>query len=122
MKVSIAPALARLPAAPTAQYPEGAPSRTVLRHGSMRVLVFTPVTNVDGQDRQLPHEQDEIYLVHQGTAQFTLEGGTVAVAAGDVLFVAAGQTHRFSAMSADFVTWVVFYGPKGGERGTLVLE
>jgi hypothetical protein len=24
--------------------------------------------------------------------------------------------HRFEAMSEDFATWVMFYGPAGGER------
>ena len=35
---------------------------------------------------------------------------------GDALFVAADDPHHFEAMSDDFVTWVVFWGPKGGER------
>jgi uncharacterized protein YjlB len=33
-----------------------------------------------------------------------------------VLFVPAGTTHRFEDFSADFATWVVFWGPQGGER------
>jgi quercetin dioxygenase-like cupin family protein len=36
-------------------------------------------------------------------------------AAGDVIFAASGVTHRFEDFSDDFATWVVFYGPKGGE-------
>jgi uncharacterized RmlC-like cupin family protein len=35
--------------------------------------------------------------------------------AGDVLFVCAGVPHRFENFSADFATWVFFYGPEGGE-------
>ncbi len=35
---------------------------------------------------------------------------------GDVLFVPAGVAHRFEDFSDDFGTWVVFYGPEGGER------
>jgi hypothetical protein len=27
----------------------------------------------------------------------------------------AGAVHRFENFSNDFVTWVVFYGPQGGE-------
>jgi hypothetical protein len=34
-----------------------------------------------------------------------------------VLFVPAGIEHRFIKFTEDFVTWVVFYGPKGGEAG-----
>ncbi|MFT5765663.1 MAG: mannose-6-phosphate isomerase-like protein (cupin superfamily), partial [Saprospiraceae bacterium] len=35
--------------------------------------------------------------------------------AGDVLFVPAGVAHRFEKFTEDFATWVIFYGPKGGE-------
>jgi hypothetical protein len=34
---------------------------------------------------------------------------------GDVLFAAAHVEHRFEGFSDDFATWVVFYGPPGGE-------
>ena len=34
---------------------------------------------------------------------------------GDLLFVPAGVEHRFEDFSADFATWVFFYGPPGGE-------
>jgi mannose-6-phosphate isomerase-like protein (cupin superfamily) len=36
--------------------------------------------------------------------------------AGDFLFVPAGIEHRFTNFTADFSTWVFFYGPKGGEK------
>ena len=38
-----------------------------------------------------------------------------AVKAGDVLFVRAGAEHRFYDFTPDFETWVIFWGPKGGE-------
>jgi hypothetical protein len=31
-------------------------------------------------------------------------------------FVAAGVPHRFESFSDDFATWVVFWGPRGGEH------
>jgi uncharacterized RmlC-like cupin family protein len=34
---------------------------------------------------------------------------------GDFLFVPAGIEHRFVNFTDDFSTWVIFYGPKGGE-------
>jgi mannose-6-phosphate isomerase-like protein (cupin superfamily) len=34
---------------------------------------------------------------------------------GDILFVPAGSVHRFINFTADFATWVIFYGPEGGE-------
>jgi hypothetical protein len=39
-------------------------------------------------------------------------------APGDALFVPAGIDHRFEDFSDDFGTWVMFYGPAGGETGT----
>jgi hypothetical protein len=36
-------------------------------------------------------------------------------APGDALFVAAAVEHRFEDFSDDFGTWVMFYGPAGGE-------
>ena len=39
----------------------------------------------------------------------------VIFTAGDVLFVPAGTVHRFEQTSPDFSTWIVFYGPEGGE-------
>jgi len=35
---------------------------------------------------------------------------------GDVIFAPAGIEHRFENFSDDFVTWVIFYGPVGGEK------
>lgn len=34
---------------------------------------------------------------------------------GDLLFVAAGIPHRFEEFTDDFRTWVIFFGPKGGQ-------
>jgi mannose-6-phosphate isomerase-like protein (cupin superfamily) len=112
MKASLSDLLLRIPGAKTPSWPMGEPFTEAMRHGSMSVEVFAP----RGEDSQLPHDQDELYFVVTGSAEFWHEGGTIPVAAGDVLFVAAQDRHRFSSMSDDFVTWVVFWGPKGGER------
>jgi oxalate decarboxylase/phosphoglucose isomerase-like protein (cupin superfamily) len=34
---------------------------------------------------------------------------------GDAIFAPAGWVHRFESFSPDFATWVVFWGPEGGE-------
>jgi mannose-6-phosphate isomerase-like protein (cupin superfamily) len=70
----------------------------------------------EGSDPQGPHERDEVYIVHSGTTTFVMEGTRTSLAAGDAVFVPAGATHRFEDFTADFSTWVVFWGPKGGER------
>jgi mannose-6-phosphate isomerase-like protein (cupin superfamily) len=65
---------------------------------------------------QQPHRQDELYLIISGSGIFVNDGKRSAFAPGDVLFTAAGTAHRFENFSDDFVTWVNFYGPVGGEK------
>ena len=84
---------------------------TLLKHGSMSVEYYQP----DQIDHQSPHEQDELYVIISGTGEFELEGKTTTFQAQDVLFVPAGKQHRFVNFSADFRTWVIFYGATGGE-------
>ena len=107
-----APLLARLPGKPTPAWPDGETFTLALAHGSMSVEIYAPV----GADPQTPHEQDELYLVHCGHAVFVMDGERHEVGPGTVFFVPARVEHRFVEFSADFSTWVVFWGPSGGER------
>lgn len=90
---------------------EGKIFAELFRHGSMSVEIYRP----DGSDLQQPHARDEIYVIISGRGVF--QNGSIQhpFGAGDVLFVPAGVEHRFLEFSADFKTWVIFYGPKGGE-------
>ena len=83
-----------------------------LRHGSMKVGLYAP----RGEDSQSPHQQDELYIVISGNGDFMKNGERVPFKAGDVLFVEAGIEHRFENFSSDFTTWVIFWGPNGGEQ------
>ena len=112
MKVSIHQALARLPAAQTKNYPKGAPFVSMMAGGTMSVEVFAPKE----ADLQQPHAQDELYFIHSGTAQIIINEQRFDAAPGDAFFVAAGVVHLFENFRSDFVTWVVFYGPQGGEQ------
>ena len=113
MHVTLADALARLPLPTTEKWPLGVWDAEVMQHGTMAVEIFAPKeTNF-----QTPHEQDELYIIVSGSGEFVAGGEQHGFAPGDVLFVPAGMEHRFTTFSADFVTWVVFYGPKGGEVG-----
>lgn len=85
---------------------------TLLEHGSMYIEYYAPVE----KDLQTPHRQDELYIVISGEGIFYNNGERQAFKTGDVLFVPAGMEHRFENFSKDFATWVVFYGPDGGER------
>lgn len=111
MKVSLKDLMRRLPGPVTEAWPGGEPFALGLKHGTMSIEVFAP----RGRDAQQPHDQDELYFVVSGTAEFLHEGERSSVAAGDALFVPAHDRHHFEKMSGDFVTWVVFWGPKGGE-------
>ncbi len=66
-------------------------------------------------DPQTPHLQDELYVVVAGSGVFFRAGERVSFVAGDVIFVPAGMEHRFESFTPDFETWVIFYGPQGGE-------
>jgi mannose-6-phosphate isomerase-like protein (cupin superfamily) len=77
----------------------------------MEIGIYRP----EGEDLQQPHEHDEVYFITTGSGQFEHAGSTDDVAAGDVLFVAAGDHHRLVDFSEDFATRVILYGPPGGE-------
>ncbi len=83
----------------------------LFRHGSLDVEYYKPHL-VDGQQ---PHDRDEVYIVASGQGTFILEDERCKYVAGDVLFVPAGKVHRFENFTEDFATWVLFYGPVGGE-------
>ena len=48
-------------------------------------------------DRQQPHEDDELYVVLEGTGVLEIEGESVPVREGTAVFVEAGADHRFTA-------------------------
>ena len=92
--------------------PEGRRSAEVLGFGSLEVRYYAPKSI----DPQTPHERDEVYVVASGRGFFVRGEARVAFERGDMLFVPAKIAHRFEDFSPDFATWVMFYGPAGGER------
>jgi len=46
-------------------------------------------------DRQQPHDDDEVYLVLEGSGTLEVEGERVEVREGQAVFVPAGADHRF---------------------------
>ena len=65
------------------------------------------------EDRQRPHNQDEIYYVISGAGRITVTPKSLpeldrAVGAGDVIFVAAREYHRFHRITEELVLLVVF--------------
>lgn len=104
--------LAKLPGPITEDWPQGERFALAFRHGTMSVEFYAP----RGDDPQTPHDQDEVYIIHSGSGEFVEGGKRTPCRAGDALFVAAGVQHRFEHFTANFSTWVVFWGPKGGEK------
>ncbi len=69
------------------------------------------------QDPQQPHTEDEVYYVIQGKARFDADGQDRAVAAGSVLFVAAGVPHHFYSIGEELSILVLFAPPAGSLSG-----
>ena len=70
---------------------------------------------VGGTDDQEPHTEDEIYVVTAGRAAFVSGGKQVEVSPGSVIFVAAGEEHRFTDVVEDLAT-IVLFAPAEGSR------
>lgn len=83
----------------------------VFVHGTLSVEVYKPLR----VDLQKPHARDEVYVVISGSGKFFCAGERTSFVQGDLLFVPAGADHRFEDFTEDFSTWVIFYGPDGGE-------
>lgn len=90
----------------------GFPFTVIMKHGTMTVEFFVP----QEVDSQTPHKQDEIYIIAKGHGTLYRNGEHISCKQGDILFVPAGMEHYFGTFSSDFATWVIFYGPEGGEK------
>jgi hypothetical protein len=109
LKASVAELLPRLPGRVSAKWPLGERFVQALAHGSMSVELYAPI----GSDPQSPHQQDELYFVISGTGDLVCGQERTRFGPHTVLLV-----HRFENFSADFSTWVVFWGPVGGESSS----
>lgn len=80
------------------------------RSAAMSVGLY--VLPAGGVDDQVPHNEDEIYVVVSGSASFVTPTRSVQVKAGDVLFVAAHEEHRFVDITENLRLVVVFAPPE----------
>ena len=104
--ISIADLRRRLPEC------DGKRVAAAFRHGAMLAEIYAPRK----YDPQTPHEQDEIYIISRGAGIFSKGGERRRFKAGDIIFVEAGAAHRFEEFTDDFESWVIFWGPPGGEK------
>ncbi|WP_190809381.1 cupin domain-containing protein [Flagellimonas sp. S3867] len=91
---------------------QDSPFFTLFEHGTLSVEIYKP----EKVDLQQPHTRDEVYVVVSGTGEFLNGGVRTTFGPGDFLFIPAGVEHRFENFTDDFSTWVLFYGPEGGEK------
>jgi mannose-6-phosphate isomerase-like protein (cupin superfamily) len=77
---------------------------TAFKYGNLEVEYYKPLHT----DPQQPHTRDEVYFVISGTGSFVQGGRRQPFGPGEVLYVPAGEAHRFEEFSADFATWAIF--------------
>ena len=68
------------------------------------------VLEAGAQDLQSPHTEDELYVVMSGRARVTVGDEVRDVQPGTIVFVAAGEAHRFHDIEERLVLFVAF-GP-----------
>jgi mannose-6-phosphate isomerase-like protein (cupin superfamily) len=66
-------------------------------------------------DDQMPHAEDEVYVVVAGRGGFEAAGHRVEVGPGSTLFVPAYEDHRFVDISEDLTLVVVFAPAESSE-------
>jgi mannose-6-phosphate isomerase-like protein (cupin superfamily) len=95
--------------------PAGAPNDYVEQLTVPDLSVGTYRIPAGGVDDQSPHTEDEIYVLTAGRARIVTPGGAADVGPGAVIFVPAGEEHRFVDVTEDLALLVVF-GPAYGSR------
>lgn len=65
-----------------------------------------------GEDKQNPHEQDEVYYILSGEATLKVDGKDRAVKPGSVVFVKRGIEHRFHSIEKELHVLVFFSAGK----------
>ena len=111
MKATASELFQRLPGLVTEKWPLGERFASAMHHGTMSVEFYAPIET----DPQIPHTQDELYFIHSGTGVLVIAGEHHPFEPGTCFFVPAGVEHSFEHFSTNFSTWVVFWGPAGGE-------
>ncbi len=83
-------------------------------HDSAGLEVGVYVLVAPEPDRQQPHEDDELYVVLEGTGVLEVKGEQVAVREGSAVFVEAHAEHRFTAY--EHLSVLVIFERKSAEK------
>jgi mannose-6-phosphate isomerase-like protein (cupin superfamily) len=83
---------------------DGVKNRLIATGGGYEIVHSSPglelgvyVLVAPEPDRQQPHDDDEVYVVLEGTGKLDIEGETVDLREGHAVFVPAHAVHGFSA-------------------------
>lgn len=95
----------------------GDPNSYVEHLRSAALSLGTYCIPAGGVDDQVPHAEDEVYVVTAGRGTFSAAGEAVPVGPGTVLFVPGGEAHRFHDVTEDLAVLVVFAPPYSGRPG-----
>lgn len=85
-----------------------------LTASTMSVGVYELAAGSD--DPQRPHMEDEIYYVLDGRGRIRVGDDDSEVNPGSVIFVAAGQPHKFHSITED-LRFLVVFAPARGSGG-----
>ena len=96
--------------------PDTAPNHYVEQLRVSELSVGTYSIPAGSRDDQSSHAEDEIYVVRRGSARLVSDGGVVHVGPGSVVYVPAGEAHRFTDIAEDLAVLVLF-APPYGSRG-----
>jgi mannose-6-phosphate isomerase-like protein (cupin superfamily) len=91
----------------------GDPNDWIVHLESPDLSVGTYSIPASGRDDQSPHTEDEIYVVRSGRATLVTDSGTAPVEPGSVIYVPAGEGHRFTDVTEDLALVVIFAPPYG---------
>ncbi len=86
--------------------PTGRPWMPIMK--GKNVLTGLYMLKAGAEDRQRPHDTDEVYYVVSGKGKFVADGKEVSIQAGSILFVKAEVEHRFFDIEEELVLVVFF--------------
>ena len=84
-----------------------------LKVAAMSVGVYA--LDAGSTDPQHPHTEDEIYYVVSGRGKIRADNQDSEIEPGSVIFVAAGENHKFHSITEDLRLLVVFAPARGAK-------
>jgi mannose-6-phosphate isomerase-like protein (cupin superfamily) len=94
--------------------PGAAQTRFIEHFRAARLSTGTYSLPAGAEDDQQPHREDEVYFVTAGRARILTDSGQANVSPGDLIYVPAGEAHRFVGISENLALLVMFAPPYTG--------